>query len=238
MRRTLFISDLHLGAERPELLTAFETFLAGPARGAAALYILGDLFEYWAGDDDIDTPPNRLVADSLRALADTGTQIHFMPGNRDFLIGEAFAAAAGLTLLPSPSLVTIDGRKLLLCHGDELCTDDVVYQAYRKQVRDPAWLAGFLARPLAERKAFIESLRQRSEMDKQDKAASIMDVNPAAVEDTLRQHGYPDLIHGHTHRPACHRHAIDGHTCTRWVLADWPNAHPYLVLDEQGLHTE
>lgn len=238
MNRTLFISDLHLGADQPHLLADFEAFMAGPAQGAAALYILGDLFEYWAGDDDLDAPPNRQVASTLRRLSERGTRIYFMPGNRDFLLGADFAAAAGLELLPDPCVINVNGQRLLLSHGDGWCTDDVAYQQYRQMVRNPAWLAGFLSKPLADRKAFIESLRQRSQADKQVKDQIIMDVNTGAIEAALRSHDYPDMIHGHTHRPAHHHHSVDGHDCQRWVLADWPNAHPYLVLDAHGLHTE
>jgi UDP-2,3-diacylglucosamine hydrolase len=234
---TLFISDLHLAEERPALTAIFEAFLRGPCRQARALYILGDLFEYWAGDDDQDAPLNRRVAEALAAAAEGGLAIHFMAGNRDFLLGPAYARLAGMTILPDPSLLSLDGRRLLLMHGDSLCTDDAPYQAYRRQVRDPAYQAGFLAQPLAARRAFIEQLRQKSEAAKREKAMAIMDVNAGAVAETLRQHDFPVLIHGHTHRPAHHRLEVDGRPCERWVLADWHDSAPYLAWTGSELET-
>ncbi|QDF96187.1 UDP-2,3-diacylglucosamine diphosphatase [Azoarcus sp. DD4] len=231
----LFISDLHLAEDQPATVTAFLDFLRGPAREAGSLFILGDLFEYWAGDDDIDDSFNRRISNALRALASTGTAIFFITGNRDLLAGAGFAAAAGLQLLSDPARIRLgtadDAPVVLLSHGDALCTDDVAYQAYRRQVRDAAWQAGFLAQPLAARKAFIESLRQQSEAAKRDKAMTIMDVNADAVAALLREHGYPILIHGHTHRPARHEHEVDGHRCVRWVLADWHGEARWLSCD-------
>lgn len=226
---TLFISDLHLADERPALTAIFEAFLQGPCRQARALYILGDLFEYWAGDDDGDSPLNRRVAEALATEAERGLVIYFMAGNRDFLLGPAYAHRAGMALLPDPSELVLDGQHFLLMHGDSLCTDDAPYQAYRSQVRDPAYQAGFLAQPLAARRAFIDQLRQRSEAAKREKAAEIMDVNTQAVAETLRQRDFPILIHGHTHRPAHHQLTVDGRPCERWVLADWHDCAPYLV---------
>ncbi|WP_153160360.1 UDP-2,3-diacylglucosamine diphosphatase [Zoogloea sp. 1C4] len=216
-----FISDLHLSADRPALTALFERYLAGPARAASKLYILGDLFEYWAGDDDLDDPLNARVASQLAALADAGTQVFFMPGNRDFLIGADFASRARLTLLPDPTPISLDGQPALLCHGDSLCTDDLAYQAFRQQVRNPAWQAQFLTQPLAVRKQIIAGVRMKSEEAKSEKAAAIMDVNADAVVALLREHGFPRLIHGHTHRPAVHSIDVDGHACERWVLSDW-----------------
>ena len=226
---TFFISDLHLSEDRPVLTAIFEAFLQGPCRQARTLYILGDLFEYWAGDDDGDSPFNRRVAQALMAEAGRGLAIYFMAGNRDFLLGPAYARQAGLVLLPDPSEAVLDGQRFLLMHGDSLCTDDAPYQAYRRQVRDPAYQAGFLAQPLAARRAFIEQLRQKSEAAKREKEAEIMDVNAEAVAATFRQHGFPILIHGHTHRPAHHRLQVDGRACERWVLADWHDSAPYLA---------
>jgi len=227
--RILFISDLHLSEERPETIRAFLAFLGGPARQASDLYILGDLFEYWAGDDD-DSPLNRLAERSLRSLADSGVHVYFIAGNRDFLLGKQFATQAGLSLLPDPSTIGLDDRTtLLVSHGDALCTDDEAYQQYRTQVRDTAWQHAFLARPLADRKAFIEDLRHRSTLAKRDKPIEIMDVNADAVSRILRQYDYPTLIHGHTHRPARHLHLIDGKHCERWVLSDWHDDAPYLI---------
>jgi UDP-2,3-diacylglucosamine hydrolase len=235
--QALFVSDLHLTEEHPETTAAFLAFLAGPARGVPALYILGDLFEYWAGDDDGDAPLNRRIAEALHSLSASGSAIHFIAGNRDFLLGEAYAARAGMTLLPDPCPLRLGSVDVLLSHGDALCTDDLAYQAYRRQVRDPAWQAAFLARPLAERKAFIDSLRSRSEQAKREKEMAIMDVNRSAVEALLREHAYPTLIHGHTHRPARHEHLVDGRRCERWVLADWHGTAPYLAFDGERFST-
>ena len=227
----LFISDLHLAEDHRETLTAFVDFLNGPARAAGSLFILGDLFEYWAGDDDIENAFNRDICAALRALSDQGVKLFYMTGNRDLLAGSGFASAAGVELLSDPTRVSLDGQHVLLSHGDALCTDDQAYQAYRTQVRDPAWQAGFLSQPLAARKAFIESLRKQSEVAKQEKAMTIMDVNAVAVDALLSAHGYPVLIHGHTHRPACHTWSVDGRECTRWVLADWHDHATWLAFD-------
>ncbi len=216
----LFISDLHLSPERPETTAAFFRFMAGPARQAQALYILGDLFEYWAGDDLADTFNQRIIA-ALADLAGHGVQVSLLVGNRDFLIARRFARAARLTLLPDPSLVPIDGHPTLLMHGDSLCTDDTAYMAFRRKVRHPLTLALLRNMPLAlSRRLFIAG-RKKSEAAKQGKSRAIMDVNAEAVAAVLRTHGHPRLIHGHTHRPARHDHSVDGGTCERWVLSDW-----------------
>lgn len=229
----LFISDLHLCAARPHTTALLLDFLRGPARQAQALFILGDLFEYWAGDDDLDA--HRAVVEALRTLAGSGVTTAFMHGNRDFLIGEQFARASATTLLNDPLPIELFGWQVVLSHGDLLCTDDVAYQAFRSQVRDPQWQAGFLAQPLAVRKAQIEALRERSRSEKSTKPEDIMDVNAAAVENLLRSHGYPDLlIHGHTHRPGIHPIDIDGRHCVRHVLGDWDVSGSYLRLDGNG----
>ena len=234
--KALFISDLHLREEQPETLRAFDALLAGPAREVDKLYILGDLFEYWAGDDD-DTPLARHVAKGLRALADGGVQVFFLAGNRDFLMAKQYAEQCGLTLLNEPTEIELDGHRVLLSHGDTLCTDDTAYQQYRQMVRNPAWQAGFLAKPLAERRAFIDQLRQRSRQETSTKSMQIMDVNASAVEALLREHGCPTLIHGHTHRPARHVHDVDGRECVRWVLSDWHDDAPWLLWDGKGFLT-
>lgn len=226
----LFISDLHLAEDRPQTTAAFLRFLAGPAAAAGSLFILGDLFDYWAGDDD-DTAFNGWICRALHAVSESGVALYFMAGNRDLLAGDGFARAAGLQILPDPTLVRLGECPVLLSHGDAQCTDDVAYQAYRKQVRDPVWQAGFLAQPLAERRAFIERVRAQSEAAKREKAMTIMDVNPAAIEALLREHGHPTLIHGHTHRPARHEHLVDGRRCERWVLADWHDRATWLEFD-------
>lgn len=235
----LFISDLHLCASRPQVTAAFERLLAGPALQAGTLYILGDLFEYWAGDDDLDDPFNARV---IAALAACGRLIpvHFMHGNRDFLAGPQFARAAALQLLPDPVIADIAGQRVLLSHGDTLCTDDAAYRQFRAEVRNPQWASRFLALSLAERKRQIESLRRRSEIEKRAKAMAIMDVNQQAVEQFMRDHGCTRLIHGHTHRPGRHNFLVDGQPCERIVLGDWHEQGSYLRCDAQGfvLHGE
>jgi UDP-2,3-diacylglucosamine hydrolase len=231
----LFASDLHLCRERPHTTRLFQEFLSRQALEAQALYLLGDLFEYWAGDDDIDDVHHRPVVSALRALADRGCKLYFMHGNRDFLIGEGFSRASGAELLPDPLLIDLYGRRTLLTHGDMLCTDDVDYQAFRAQVRAPQWQHDFLSLPLAERKAQIDKLRSRSEQAKSYKDAAIMDVNADAVAELLRRFDYPPLlIHGHTHRPARHRVEPDGRICERIVLADWGQRGGYLRCDASG----
>ena len=219
---SLFISDLHLCSSRPVITQQFLTFLQTEAVQAQALYILGDLFEYWAGDDDVDDAHHQAIIAGLHRLAASGTNIFFMHGNRDFLLGQVFADATGIQLLHDPTIIDLHGKRALLSHGDVLCTDDVDYQAFRRLVRASAWQAAFLATPLTARKTQIEILRQRSELEKSYKSESIMDVNPDAVNQLIKDYDYPELlIHGHTHRPALHQLKVDGHACQRWVLGDW-----------------
>jgi len=224
MRETLFISDLHLSEQRPGTTAALLGLLGGRAREAAALYVLGDLFDAWIGDDDLGEPMHTQVAGALRALSGQGVPVFVMHGNRDFLLGERFAQAAGATLLADPTVVELAGGRTLLAHGDTLCTDDRDYAAFRAQVRDAAWQRTFLARPLAQRRAEAARLRAASEAGKRLKAAQIMDVTPRAVEDLLRAHGCRRLIHGHTHRPGRQAHEVDGAACERWVLPDWDDS--------------
>lgn len=230
----LFISDLHLCASRPEINRLFLEFLRGPARAAEALYILGDLFEYWAGDDDLGDPFNDSIVSALATHSRAGPALHVMHGNRDFLLDRAFAEACGARLISDPHGVDLFGTRTLLMHGDTLCTDDRDYQQFRTKVRAPAWRKGFLALPLAQRKQQIDALRRASESEKKRKPAALMDVNEAAVEAVLREYGYPRLIHGHTHRPARHAHNVDGRSCERWVLADWYRTGSCLRCDERG----
>ena len=233
MTRSLFISDLHLCQTRPRITQLFLAFLQQQARDAQSLYILGDLFEYWAGDDDLDDEHHQQVVRALQQLSEV--QIYLMHGNRDLLLGERFAQACRATLLSDPVLVNLYGTSALLTHGDLLCTDDVDYQAFRKQVHDPAWQQAFLAQPLAERKNQIAGYRSRSEQEKSHKSESIMDVNEQAVADMMRQYQYPPLlIHGHTHRMARHAMNIAGHPCERIVLGDWYESGSYLSVDAQG----
>ena len=231
---TLFVSDLHLTAERPAANRQFFDFLRHIAPAADALYILGDLFEYWAGDDDTDDVLNRDVATALAGLAQRGTRLVFMHGNRDVLVGEAFASRAGAHLITDPTLVDLHGTRTLLMHGDTLCTDDVEYQKFRAYARNPQTQAQFLQLPLAARHQQLRGMRAQSEVSKSGKSMDIMDVAPATVEQALRAHGYPRLIHGHTHRPARHVHTVDGHVCERWVLADWYHGGSYLQVDVDG----
>lgn len=198
----------------------YTRFLGAQARGAEALYILGDLFESWIGDDDDDALAARVVA-ATRALRDSGVPVYFMHGNRDFLLGADYAARAGMTLLADPSVVELGGERVLLMHGDTLCTDDVDYQKFRTLVRNPEWQRQFLAKPLAERRAFAAHARGESSKHTAIKAAEIMDVNKSAVAAALRAHGVRRMIHGHTHRPATHRFDLDGHVAERIVLGDW-----------------
>ena len=236
---SLFISDLHLCASRPAITKAFIQFLKKTAINAEKLFILGDLFEYWAGDDDLLHADHADIIQAIKALGDAGTEVFFIHGNRDFLIGEQFSKATSIHLLPDPSEINLYGKRILISHGDELCTDDTRYQAFRAQVRSPAWQAEFLSNPLTARKAQIEALRLQSEQEKSHKSLAIMDVSSDAVSALLRQHEYPKLfIHGHTHRPNTHIIEIDGHQCQRIVLGDWYKQGSCLRLDKNGFSNE
>lgn len=232
---SLFISDLHLCGTRPHITARFIRFLGSTASHAEAVYILGDLFEYWAGDDDLEDSQHQEIIRTFKALSNKGTRLYLIHGNRDFLLGEKFAHASGMMILPDPFTIDLYGKKALLSHGDTLCTDDTAYQSFRSQVRSPAWQRDFLALPLADRKRQIEMLRQRSEQEKSIKSMEIMDVNPGTVETMIRTHHYPTLlIHGHTHRPAVHHLNVDGHAVDRWVLGDWYEQGSYLRCDKTG----
>ena len=233
LSNSLFISDLHLCASRPHITSAFLAFLENTASKSSALYILGDLFEYWAGDDDIQDPSHLPIITALKRIADQGVKLYLMHGNRDFLLSKDFCRASGMTLLKDPSLIHLNGRAILLSHGDDLCTDDVEYQKFRLQVRDPKWQSDFLKLSLLTRKKQIEDIRKRSELEKSVKSMQIMDVNTDAVNALLKQHHYPELlIHGHTHRPAAHTIQLDGHSIIRWVLGDWYEQGSYLMCDQ------
>ena len=226
----LFISDLHLTEERPEANEQFIDFLEGRARGARALYILGDFFEYWIGDDDLDEPFNAVMAGLLRRLTAGGVALYLMHGNRDFLIGERFCAATGAQLLSDPTVHEIGAVKTLLAHGDTLCSDDLDYQNWRRIARSADWQRDFLARPRAERRAMVRGLREKSKEVIQAKTAEIMDVNEAAVVQALRGHGVTRLVHGHTHRPGRHALTVDARPAERWVLPDWYGRGGYLEI--------
>lgn len=238
MAATLFISDLHLSAERPSISERFFEFLHAQASRATALYILGDLFEYWIGDDELDKthgdPLARRVAAALGQLSKRGVGIAFMHGNRDFLIGRHFGEASGARLLEDPAVERISGTRTLLMHGDTLCTDDHDYQDWRRTARSRDWQLSFLAQSIAERRMALQALREKSKEVISAKPAEIMDVNDAAVREALRTHGLTRLVHGHTHRPARHALEVDGRRCERWVLPDWYETGGYLAIDETG----
>ncbi|MDW2982208.1 MAG: UDP-2,3-diacylglucosamine diphosphatase [Rhodanobacter sp.] len=232
---TLFIADLHLDASRPQITALFERYLAGSeVRHADALYILGDLVEAWIGDDDDAELPAR-IATATRAVRDAGVPVYFMAGNRDFLLGPAFAAHAGLSLLDDGTVHDIQGRRTLLMHGDVLCTDDLAYQAVRRQVRTPAWQAQILAMPLPARRAFAAKAREDSKAHTGSTMESIMDVNGAAVAEAMRKAQVTRLIHGHTHRPAVHDFRLDGAAAQRIVLGDWYEHGSVLRVDATGV---
>ncbi|RDB43017.1 UDP-2,3-diacylglucosamine diphosphatase [Halomonas sp. DQ26W] len=227
---TLIVSDLHLHPEAPEVTDSFLGWLQTRAQGADALYILGDFFEAWVGDDlldlvDVDTSGNAAlavdIATALHQLADDGTAIYLMHGNRDFLLGQRFATAAGAKLLADPALVVFHDAPILLMHGDSLCTRDEAYMAFRAQARQPEWQQQVLAMPITDRITLAASLRQQSGEATSNKADDIMDVTPDEVVQTMRDHGVTTLIHGHTHRPAVHDLDIDGTPAQRVVLGDW-----------------
>ena len=231
---SLFLSDLHLEESRPDALQWLRAFLEGPAHEAEAIYILGDLFEYWIGDD-APPPAARELAGRIAALDEAGIPCHFIHGNRDFLLGKAYANAAKLRLLPESVVVDLYGRRTLLLHGDTLCTDDVEYQAFRRQARDPAWQAAVLALPVEQRLRMAREARDASRQHTGSTAMAIMDVNEAAVREAFLEHGVQHMIHGHTHRPAVHRHDLgDGTQGERIVLADWYDHGSYLEVTPEG----
>lgn len=216
----LFVSDLHLDASRPAATDCFLRFLAGPARDAGTLYILGDLFEAWTGDDATGAHEQAILT-ALRGYTGTGRRCLFLPGNRDFLVGERFAAGTGATLLPDEALVDVGDTRVLLMHGDTLCTDDHAYQRYRRLVHRPALQRLYLGLPARLRSGIAAWARRRSVKANAGKPPSIMDVNPLAVQEALRRHDVRVLIHGHTHRPAVHALEVDGQMARRIVLGDW-----------------
>ena len=238
---TLFISDLHLDAERPAVTELFGAFMQKEAARADALYILGDLFEAWVGDDD-PSETGAYVAARIREVADAGVPVFFIRGNRDFLLGDAFARRAGMRILPDPAVITLYGRPALLMHGDLLCTGDTAYQAFRAQTRNPAWQAQFLAQPLTARLAFAAQARAASAahqggMKQNDTAKfeTLTDVTPATVDATFAQFGIDTLIHGHTHRPAIHELTVGERACQRIVLGDWYEQGSVLRVEPDGM---
>ena len=234
---TLFISDLHLEADRPEIGEQFLAFLRGPAREADALYILGDLFEAWIGDDD-PSPYYAGMKAAIRELSDSGVPVYFMHGNRDFAIGEQFAAETGVTLLADPTPIELHGEKVLLSHGDLLCTDDVEYQKVRAMTRNPEWLAMMLSKSVEERQAFAPQARQQSMARGETMTEEIADVNQDAVEAVISEHGVDVLLHGHTHRPSVHPFHVDGRMVHRIVLGDWYDQGSLVEWDHDGPRLE
>ena len=233
---TLFISDLHLDAERPASTELFGRFIDEQARNADALYILGDLFEAWVGDDD-PSETGAVVAQKLSALRAAGVPVYFMRGNRDFLLGADYARRAGMTLLPDPAVVMLHGKPTLLMHGDTLCSDDIAYQQFRTQTRDPRWQQQFLSQPLATRLAFAQQARAESQSHQSRLKAhgtmeAITDVNIATVESSFARFGIDRMIHGHTHRPAVHAHGNG----ERIVLGDWYEQGSVLRVDRSGMN--
>ena len=216
----LFISDLHLFHQRPVVTKAFHAFLQNEANNAEALYILGDLFEAWIGDDDAD-PHNRSIVAALRRLTDTGTPCYFICGNRDFLVGKRFADESGVRLLSDGTTIELYGNRILLMHGDTLCTDDVGYQRFRRIVRNPVFQALFLALPIALRRRLARQAHDQSMSSRIQSPEEIVDVNQAAIERTMREHDVRLLLHGHTHRPGVHKFHLAGTTAERIVLGDW-----------------
>jgi len=234
---TLFISDLHLEASQPEIGEQFLGFLSGEARAAEALYILGDLFDAWLGDDD-PNPYYGEMKTALRELVDAGVPVSFMHGNRDFMIGESFADETGVSILADPSAVNLYGEDVLLCHGDALCTDDVHYQQVRAMTRNPEWQAMMSAKSIEERIAFAIQARKESIARGESMSDEIMDVNQDAVVATLREHGVDTMLHGHTHRPAVHEVDMGNRTAKRIVLGDWYEQGSVLRWDENGPRLE
>jgi len=230
----LFISDLHLTPERPAVTGALQRFLRLVPDTGDSVYVLGDLFEYWAGDDDLEAPAHREVIDALGACATRGIALYWIPGNRDFLTGDGFTAAAHMMPLTEPFTFDLHGERTVLLHGDTLCTDDRTYQAFRSEVRSERWRREFLSRPLAARRAEIEALRAKSENEKAVKSSAIMDVNAEAVTRLFADSGAVRMIHGHTHRPARHDYLMFGRQTHRWVLPAWDDAPGYLRVDADG----
>lgn len=229
---TLFISDLHLSQERPEITQMFIRFLQGPALQADALYILGDLFEVWLGDDMVLPDYQQAIAE-LKTLSQT-VPLYIMHGNRDFLMHEEFEAMTGCQLLDEEVVIDLYGTPTLLMHGDTLCTDDVAYQQFRAMVRNPQWQTELLSKTPTERLELARKFREISKTETQGKEADIMDVSQTAVEEAMQRQHVQQLIHGHTHRPAVHEFQLGGQAAKRIVLADWYQSGGMLVYKSDG----
>lgn len=235
MRKTLFISDLHLNPAHPEIEQAFLKFLAGETNDIDTLYILGDLFEYWIGDDDIDTPYKTVLHKLMEVSAHF--PLYFLPGNRDFLVGETFEKNTGCKIIKDGLIIDLYGTKTMLLHGDTLCTDDIEYQQFRKQVRSEKWIQQAMSMSLDERRQYARQLRQESQKSMQHKQAEIMDVSPDTVMTTFRSYDIKLMIHGHTHRPGIHSYSINNRETRRIVLGDWHRQGSFLVYPENGQYS-
>ncbi len=231
---TLFISDLHLCAERPAITDLFLEFIHEHAARADALYILGDWFEYWIGDEAVTHDEYRSIVTAIQKITDSGTPVFVIPGNRDFLMGNRFEEYTGCRLLPDPSVIDLYGKRVLVMHGDSLCTDDHEYQTFRQRVRSEDWKRDYLAKTVEERHTIVRELRERSKVAKAMKKPEIMDVNGHAVSEIMRTHQVYDLIHGHTHRPDEHVFDLDGKRARRIVLGDWYENGSVLRCDADG----
>ncbi len=231
---TLFISDLHLTHQRPAITDLFLTFLAEQAASADALYILGDLFEYWIGDEALELEVVRPVITSLNKLTATGTPVYVMRGNRDLLLGKQFEKACGCQLLEDPTVIDLNGEATLISHGDYLCTDDVEHQEFRKMVRNPEWQRHFLTKDMEERETIARTYREISMANVAEKNPDIMDVNQHAVEQAMLDHNVRQMIHGHTHRPAIHKFTLENNNYRRIVLGDWYDQGSVLRCDQKG----
>lgn len=234
MPHTLFIADLHLCTTRPDITQIFLSFMDTAVTRAESLYILGDLFEYWAGDDDLAQPLHRTVVEKIQEIRQQSVDVFFMHGNRDFLVAQKFADAAKLALIPDPTKIHLYGTDTLLMHGDTLCTEDAAYLRFRDMVRDDAWQANFLAQSLGVRHKLIQDMRATSALEKSNKAAEIMDASEAAVLETFKKYAVPRIIHGHTHRPLRHDYELNGRRYQRWVLPAWYEKGGYLRCDPKG----
>lgn len=230
---TLFISDLHLSAERPDIIRLFVKFMNSDAQKTDALYILGDLFEVWLGDDYFE-PELEPAINALKQFVQSGKPLYVIHGNRDFLMGVGFEQLTGCKILPDPSLISLYGRQTLISHGDELCIDDTEYMEFRNMVRNPEWQQTFLNKPIDERITFANQARSESKTKTQQKAMEIMDVNQNAVEQLMDKHNVDLLIHGHTHRPNTHHFISNGKDFTRIVLGDWYEKGSVLICEKEA----
>jgi len=231
MKPILFISDLHLSPERPDIIQLFLKFLDEKQETAQRLYILGDFVEYWLGDDDKAEGLSSVIK-RLKAFSENGIKVYLMHGNRDFLIGQDFASRCGAELIHEPFKLKLNQKHILLMHGDTLCTDDTRYQMFRNMVRTPKWQQDFLSKPLTERVEIAQAMRETSKKETQEKTEAIMDVNQDAVTTAFVEHETQLIIHGHTHRPAIHQLEVNNNPAVRVVLGDWYSQGSYLELND------